>query len=336
MPRIAATLAIAALSLTPFLSGPAAQAAETLPGAGKTVIPASQSNDPEELFQTDLVGMGLQDLGYKVEQPVVAQMQAAFVAVANGDATYYAAFWDPLHNSFLAHLGAGTVATVGTIVRNSIQGYLIDKKTADAYHIKTIEQFKDPTIAKLFDTDGSGKATLYGCDPGWGCERVIEHQLDAYGLRNTVTHKQGSYFAIIGDAIERIKAGKPTLYYTWTPLWLSSVLQPGKNVTWLTVDKTSLPADQANAVTVVPGIGNLGFPVNQQRILVNAAFLKDNPAARKWFEEINIPIADINAENLLMHQGQDKDADIMRHAVTWKAAHQAEWDAWIKDAKAAK
>jgi glycine betaine/proline transport system substrate-binding protein len=48
--------------------------------------------------------MGLQELGYKVEEPVVAQMQAAFVAVASGDATYYAAFWDPLHNSFLANL----------------------------------------------------------------------------------------------------------------------------------------------------------------------------------------------------------------------------------------
>src|SRR5262249_539702 len=152
------------------------------------------------------------------------------------------------HNSFLEAIGKDKVQLVGTVVANSIQGYLIDKKTADAYGIKTIEQFKDPKIAALFATEADNKATLYGCDPGWGCERVIEHHLDAYGLRDTVTHKQGSYSAIIGDAIERIKSGKPTLYYTWTPLWLSSVLEPGKNVSWLTVEKTELPDEQAAAV----------------------------------------------------------------------------------------
>lgn len=335
MPKKSHAFAIALL-VAPLAGGPAAHAADAAPGAGKTVIPAAQSNDPEEMFQTFLVGMGLQDLGYKVQEPIVAQMQAAFVAVASGDATYYPAFWDPLHSSFLANLGSSKVSTLGSVVSDSIQGYLIDKKTADAHGIETIEQLKDPAIAKLFDTEGSGKATLYGCDPGWGCERVIEHQLDAYGLRSTVAHKQGSYAALIGDAIERIKAGKPTLYYTWTPLWLSSVLVPGKDVVWLTVDKTALPAEQAKATTTVPGIGNLGFPVNDQRVLVNAAFAKTNPAALKWFETIHVPIEDVNAENLLMHKGEKSDADIKRHAETWRAAHQAQWDAWLKEARAAK
>ena len=44
----------------------------------------------------------------------------------------------------------------------------------------------------------------------------------------------------------------------------------------------------------------------------------------------------INAENNLMHQGEDKDADIKRHAETWKAAHLKEWNQWIEAAKAAK
>jgi glycine betaine/proline transport system substrate-binding protein len=320
----------------PFTNVSGAYAAETLPGAGSSVTPTIQAGDPQETFQTYLVDMGMQDLGYKVEEPVIAQMQAAMVAVANGDATYFAGYWDPLHSSFIPNLGADKVSIEGLLVANSIQGYLVDKKTAEAHGIKTIEQFKDPDIAKLFATESDGKATLYGCDPGWGCERVIEHQLDAYGLRNTVTHKQGSYSAIIGDAIERVKAGKPTLYYTWTPLWLSSVLVPGKDVIWLTVDKTELPAEQANAKTTVPGIGNLGFSVNNQRILVNTAFLKNNPAAKKLFEEITIPVEDINAENLAMHNGEDKDSDIKRHADAWKAAHQAQWDAWINAAKAAK
>ena len=206
MSKLATSLAFATLSVLPLMNVSGAHAAEALPGAGKSVTPTIQAGDPQTTFQTYLVDMGMQDLGYKVEEPVIAQMQAAMVAVANGDATYFAGYWDPLHNSFIPNLGADKVSIVGSIVANSIQGYLVDKKTADAHGIKTIEQFKDPNIAKLFATEGDGKATLYGCDPGWGCERVIEHQLDAYGLRNTVTHKQGSYSAIIGDAIERVKS----------------------------------------------------------------------------------------------------------------------------------
>ncbi|OLT68771.1 hypothetical protein BI334_30540 [Moorena producens 3L] len=32
------------------------------------------------------------------------------------------------------------------------------------------EQLKNPKIAKLFDSDGDGKANLTGCNPGWGME----------------------------------------------------------------------------------------------------------------------------------------------------------------------
>ena len=212
-----------------------------LPGKGVSVQPVQQ-NLAEEWFQTNLVSLGLKDLGYDVKEPKSVQMQAAFTAVANGDATFYAVFWYPLMKAFWEKNGGDAkLMMVGQMVDDSIQGYLIDKKTADAYKIKTINQLKDPKLAKLFDIDGDGKGDLYGCDPGWGCERTIEHQLDAYGLRDTITHKQGSYFTIIADAIERIKAGKPTLYYTWTPNWLSAVLRPGHEVEWLTVDFTALP-----------------------------------------------------------------------------------------------
>ena len=68
-------------------------------------------------------------------------------------------------------------------------GYLIDKKTADQYHITNIEQLKDPKLARLFDTNGDGKADLTGCT-GWGCEAVINHQIEAYKLSDTVVHNR--------------------------------------------------------------------------------------------------------------------------------------------------
>lgn len=302
--------------------------------AADKVIPA-WSGITEELFQTYVVSDGLKELGYDVGEPTQLQVQLAHVAVANGDATFYAAHWEPLHEQYWKEGGGDEkLVRLGHLSSNSLQGYLIDKKTADSAGIKYLEDLKDPEKAKLFDIDGDGKADLYGCEPGWGCERVIEHQLDAYGLRDTVTHKQGGYFAIIPDAIERIHEGKPTLYYTWTPLWVSAMLVPGKDVTWLNVKASALP-DGKTDNTTVEGLGNLGFPVNDQMVIANTQFVKANPSAKRLFELVQIPIEDINAENLLVNKGEKSNEQIQKHAADWIAAHKQTWDKWIVDAKAA-
>ena len=217
---------------------------------------------------------------------------------------------------------------------NAAQGYLIDTKTADQYKITNIEQLKKPEIAKLFDTNGDGKADLTGCNPGWGCEAVIEHQLDAYGLRPTVTHNQGSYSALIADTITRFKAGKPVLYYTWTPYWVSNELKPGKDVVWLEVPFSSLPGEQKGSNTQLPNGKNYGFVVNSQQIVANKAWAEKNPAAARLFEVMRLPVADINAQNHLMSQGQNQAADIERHVNAWIKAHQKTFDGWLQQARA--
>ena len=312
----------------------AALMATASPLAAQEVKPA-WSGITEELFQTYVVMEGLRALGYDVAEVSQAQIQLAHVAIGQGDLTFYAAHWDPLHDAFWQEAGGEErLQRLGLLAQNSLQGYLIDKKTADETGIEFIEELADPEKAARFDIDGNGKADLYGCEPGWGCERTIEHHLDAYGLRKTVEHKQGGYFAIIPDAIERIKAGEPTLYYTWTPLWVSAVLRPGEEVSWLNVQETNLPeGDQAT--TTVEGLGNLGFSVNDQMVIANTDFLEANPSAKKFFELVQVPIEDINAENLLVNDGENSEEAIMGHAKDWIAEHQEQWDGWIAEAKAA-
>ncbi|GLR45306.1 glycine betaine ABC transporter substrate-binding protein [Mesorhizobium amorphae] len=309
--------------------------AEDLPGKGVTVKPLV-NGIAEEMFEAYIVKIGLEDLGYTVQEPSSAQIPLAHLAVASGDADYYTPHWYPLHITFAEKAGGDAKAhRVGTLAKNSIQGYSIDKATSDKYGIKTIDQLKDPKLAKLFDVDGDGKADLYGCDPGWGCERIIEHHLDAYGLRDTVTHKQGEYFALLADVIQRIQSGKPTLYYGWVPMWVNGVLRHGQEVVWLTVPFTALPDEQTGADTVVPGIGNMGFSVNSHHVFANTAFLEKNPAANKWFEQVTIPIQDIDDENLLIHKGEKTNEEIHGHAEAWKKAHLDQWNAWIAQAKQA-
>lgn len=312
------------------------QAAD-LPGKGVTVQPL-KSSIAEETFQTLLVMKALERLGYDVKPIKEVEYATAHVAIGNGDGTFLADHWDPLHVDFYTKAGgADKIYREGIYSPGALQGYLIDKKTADQYQITHIDQLKDPKLAKLFDTNGDGKADLAGCNPGWGCEKVIEHQLDAFKLRDTVTHNQGSYSAIIADTITRFKQGEPVLYYTWTPYWVSGVMVPGKDVVWLQVPFSSLPGERKDVDTTLPSGQNYGFQANNQRIIANLKFAQENPAAAKLFSIMEISANDISAQNLRMRNGEKSMADIERHTDAWIKGHQKTFDAWIQEAlKAAK
>ena len=303
-----------------------------LPGKGVSVQPL-KSSIAEETFQTMIVMRALEKLGYDVQPIKEIEYAAGHVAIANGDATFLADHWDPLHVDFYNNAGgAAKLFREGTYSGNALQGYLIDKATADKHGINNLGQLKDPNIAKLFDADDDGKADLAGCTPGWGCEKVIEHQLDAFELRDTVTHKQGSYSAIIADTIARFKQGEPVLYYTWTPYWVSGVMVPGKDVIWLQVPFSSLPGERKNVDTTLPDGSNYGFQANNQRIVANKAFTDAHPDAAKLFSIMQVSSNAISAQNLRMRDGEKSAKDIERHVDAWIKANQARFDGWIEAA----
>jgi len=309
--------------------------AADLPGKGITVQPV-QSTISEETFQTLLVSRALEKLGYTVSKPSEVDYNVGYTSIASGDATFTAVNWKPLHDDmYTAAGGDKKFYREGVYVTGAAQGYLMDKKTAEKYHITKIDQLKDPKLAKIFDTNGDGKADLTGCTPGWGCEAVINHQIDAYGLSNTVVHNQGNYAAMMADTITRFKEGKPVLYYTWTPYWVSDVLKPGKDVVWLQVPFSAMPGEQKDIDTKLPNGANYGFPVNTMHIVANKAWAEKNPAAAKLFALMKLPISDINAENAMMHEGHSSEADIQDHVDGWISAHQQQFDGWVKEAMAA-
>ncbi|MEG0540668.1 MAG: glycine betaine ABC transporter substrate-binding protein, partial [Comamonas sp.] len=176
--------------------------------------------------------------------------------IASGDATFTAVNWQPLHDDMYAAAGGDKkFYREGVFVTGAAQGYLIDKKTAEQYKITNIAQLKDPKIAKIFDTNGDGKADMMGCSPGWGCEAV-------------------------------------------------------KDVVWLQVPFSSLPGEQKDIDTKLPNGANYGFPVNTMHIVANKAWAEKNPAAAKLFAIIKLPLADINAQNAMMHEGKASEADV--------------------------
>ncbi|WP_114195305.1 glycine betaine/L-proline ABC transporter substrate-binding protein ProX [Edaphovirga cremea] len=309
--------------------------AADLPGKGVVVKPL-QSTIAEESFQTELVNRALQKLGYDVQQTAEVEYNIAYTTIAAGDATFMAVNWDPLQADMYNSIGGDNrFYRQGTFIANAAQGYMIDKKTADQYHIKDISQLKDPTLAKLFDADGDGKADMAGANPGWVSGSVIDTQIKAYGLSNTVTQNQGNYSAIIADTLTRFKQGKPVLYYTWTPYWVSNEMVPGRDVVWLTVPFSANPGSQKDLNTALPNGTNYGFTVNNEHIVANKQWAAENPAAAKLFAIMKLPLADVNAQNLRMHKGESSSDDIQRHVDGWIRAHQATFDGWISTAAAA-
>ena len=310
-------------------------AAQTGPGDGVSVRPIGTGR-ADQYFQQFVVQIGLERLGYDVEEHLEAQYPAMHLALGQGDADYTASHWNPLHEQFYKRAGGDEkLSRVGQLIEGASQGYLIDKETATEHGIDNLGQLKDPELAALFDSDGDGKANLTGCNPGCGCEEVIEHHLDTFELRDTISHDQGEYFALIANTIARYQAGDPILYYTWTPLWVSSSLKPGEDTVWLDVPFSALPGDRADIDTSTPDGRNRGFQVNTIGVAANDEFLDENPAAKRFFELARIPIEDVNAAILRQREGEDSLDQIRGHAEEWIAENSAAFDAWVEEAAAA-
>ena len=167
------------------------------------------------------------------------------------------------------------------------------------------------------------------------CEKVISHHFQVYGLEDTVEQVQGDYSALLADTLARYGEGKPIFYFTWRPHWLGSILKEGKDVEWLTVPFTSLPKVLGKFTEEETSVNgkNLGVPVDRIRILANKEFLQDNSVAKSLFEQIEIPIEDVNLQQEKVKNGENKPADIRRHAEEWITNNQALFDNWLDIAK---
>ena len=297
------------------------------------ILRTAHSSWIEEHFQTEIVKIGLEKLGYTVEKPKELDYPALYITLAQGDLDYSVVYYTPSHESFAKNAGGEEkLQAIGNLT-NGQSSYLIDKKTADKYNITSIEQLKDPKIAKLFDSDNDGKANLVGCNAGWACELIIDNHIENYGLTDTVEHNRGQYIALLADSITRYKQGESILFFGYNPHWINAELKLDQDVVRLEVPFTSMPEKLSNITeedTTVNG-KNLGFSKVKQRLIANKQFLDANPIAKRWFELVQIPAEDINAESLRIKQGENKPEDIKRHAQEWVANNQETFDRWIQE-----
>ena len=330
---LAAVGALACLTAAPVM-------AETLPGEGTTIIMARPTWDTG-WFHTEIYRQMLAELGYTMAEPMTLDNPAFYQAVAFGDVTMWVDGWFPMHGSYAPAFESGA-EVVGMVAKaGAMDGYLVDKATAERLDITNLDDFKRPEVQEAFDRNGDGLADLVACPAGWMCETSIDFHMDAYDLRGHVNTINANYAASMADAVAAYQAGEPIFFYTWVPNWTVDTLVPGEDVVWIEVPEVALPgdlmdlADSASQEGIVGCVNDpcqVGFPVSDIVPVVNSEFIAANPAVRALLETATIPMPDIIAQNAAMNAGDD---DVTAQATAWIADNRALVDDWLAQARAA-
>ena len=111
---------------------------------------------------------------------------------------------------------------------------------------------------------------------------------------------------------------------------MSDVLKPGKDVVWLQVPFSAGRAERYRHQTAK--WHELWLPGEYHAYRGEQSPGRENPAAAKLFSVMKLPLADINAQNAMMHAGKSSEADIKGHVDGWIKAHQQQFDGWVKEA----
>ncbi|SAL83554.1 glycine betaine transporter periplasmic subunit [Caballeronia arvi] len=317
--------------------------AQTLPGSGKTIRYAQSDSFGGNYVVAQIVSKAFKMLGYDVKLSTM-NTTLFFQAVAQGDVDLATDVNFPQREpGFRAVAQQAMVVGSGLIAGDGINGYLIDKKTALAYNITSLEQLKDPKIASLFGKDG--KAELISCDPGWSCGDVVDYQLDKFGLKQTVKSVRGKYEALMVEAVTKVKSGKPAFFYAWSPSWVTNALVPGVDVVWLPTPADALPPNVPNkGSALVKNVEGCAGGANPCRMamaswnwgsVANKEFIAANPAAKTLIEQVRFPGATWSRWEAIISKDGGSPALVSKLSDEWVAANKADLDQWVANAKKA-
>ena len=299
-------------------------------------------------FQAAVYHDLIEELGYEVSDPadLTRNANTFYPALAQEQVDLWANGWFPLHEIYLerelfsGQLTSEPIEPIGFEVEaGALQGYLIDKATADEMGITSMSDLADPGVAAAFDRDGDGLADLQGCNDGWGCNLKIAEHIENLDWGANVEQVIGDYSDLVRDVVvPAIESGEPVLFYTWTPNWTIDVLVPGEDVVWL--ESPALEEDEGN--TEVSGLEgcaagdpcNLGWPVNDIRAVANTEFLDENPQIRRLLEVVEIPLDDIADQNARMAMEAEYSEDqISQDAAAWIEENRDTVDGWLETAR---
>jgi len=336
-------LLAAALALTLAACGGSDDASDT-PGRGTSVTMA-RATWATGWFQAEIYVSLLRRLGYQVSNPADLELtqQQFYEGAARGEIDVWANGWFPDDEQFLeqnvddvGRLG-DAVEPVGLQVdEGGLAGILIDRATATRENITTLGQIvADSRLTRLFDIDGNGKADILGCPTKWTCKGEIDALIAEAGA-DALQQVSGDREEAVELALRLVQDGRPVLLYAWTPTGTIERLTPGEQVRWLDTSPAGAPERLVlERGSCTRARCRMGFVPNDIRIAANSRFLDENPAARELFEQVQIPLEDIQAQNLAMEAGANRPADLANQAEQWLGERRGEALDWLRAARSA-
>ena len=345
------------------LPGGAEVAAAAMPGAG-TSLTMCRANWASGYIQAEIVRQILQQAGYEVSDPSVIELgpSNAYTAMAEGSCDFWANSWYPGHFSWFENqltdgslVGDHVEAVPGLFQDSGVQGFLVTKTWAEDNNVSTIDQInRDESLWSQFDSDGNGKGEILGCPESWTCDDIIENQI-AWGNGtepwDNMEETKAEYDALFAEMVNRVNAGEPGILYTWSPASYLTVLVPGDNVLWLSVEAV---LDDSNPLGKEGGENHqqeegftafgadmctqpcqLGWSAADIQVSARTDMLDANDGfLRDLFPLIKPSILDISFLQVDQTDGDGSQAHVAELASGWMADNAAHVDAWIAEAAA--
>ena len=289
----------------------------------------------------------MEELGATVEIQEFGSNSIAYSSMNLGDTDFWMNGWFPLHNPQIPQDFNATIFDAHC-PGCTTEGYLIDIKSIEEYEITSLEDFRgNEELKSAFDENGDGKADLFGCPPGWGCNGIINDHFELYDwFGETFNHVSAAYAANFSTAQARINAGDPALYYTWRPNNTVLQLVPGEDVKYVNLVENAEDLKKADAYSalsteaLIAELGdegvtdtvNLGFAAGDIRAVANNSFLEDNPAAEELLKQIRTDSQWINEATA---QIKEEDGDPAELAAQWIEDNRDMVDEWLNAARGA-
>ena len=329
------------------------------PGSGVSVLTGRLDGSAGEVLAAigaELLG----ELGYEVSAARNDGYRAAagYEALAEGEVDIWFDGYYPAdrqwHEMALAdgspvanHVVVLDESVTGTVV----EGLLITRGVVDEYRIGSLGDVNDsPQLVALFDTDGNGKANVFGCPDDLACGDVIDAVIANNGWDN-LEQTRSWYQGLLAESGYRVDDGDPAIQYARVPSWAEARLALGDNTVWLDLggpdhacpDAESCDVDWPSAgAEPVPDSApctaapcHTGWNPSTLQLTVNAEFASANPAAMRLLELLRVDPTDLAELHLRAEEAEDPEAAAELLAAEWVAANRELATEWVVAASTA-
>ena len=234
------------------------------------------------------------------------------------------------------HFADGSIIHMGTNTPASEQAFWVDRATAEANGIVSVEDMKKPGIWELFkDPENPSKGRMTSCISGWTCYTINYVKLKEYGLDELYTNfDPGSGGALDAAIAGAFAKGKPIFSYYWTPTSLMGKAE----IDMIRLEEPAYDADCWAAMSVVveaiKADGQEAYVPSCANEYKDMALTKtvrsdwaiENPGVAIFVRLYSLPTEKVN--EMLAYYVDESDGDMEATAIHFLSSNSV-WESWV-------